>query len=174
MTRLYVLRSLQFFLEKLFRLTYSVTGYMQKKGRTSKTCRQHYSNQNVKQGQAHFFKLNWLLAGLVILKGRGPARVPAVPALTTIYLYSSRWQLVLCMPTDCQWREGMARFQLPNLSDRARGGAIHCWPPTDADNQLLMLDACAGSLITETTERLLEASRQRKHARPAGIHSLAK
>lgn len=49
-----------------------------------------------------FFKLNRLLAGLVILKGTVPACVPAVPALTTIYLYSSRWQLVLCMPTDCQ------------------------------------------------------------------------
>lgn len=49
-------------------------------------------------------------------KGAVLAYVPAVPALTTVYLYSTRWQLVLCMPTDCQWQEGMDRFQPPNLS----------------------------------------------------------
>lgn len=44
------------------------------------------------------------------------ASAPAVPALTTVYLYGSRWQLVLCMPTDCQWQEEIARFQPLKLS----------------------------------------------------------
>lgn len=53
-------------------------------------------------------KVTWEVEECTVL-----AYVPAVPDLTIVYLYTSRWQLALCMPTDCQGQEGMERFQLP-------------------------------------------------------------
>lgn len=59
---------------------------------------------------------------------------------------------------------------------------IHCFQPTDTDSLLRLCvpfdirSSCrlTESRITETKERLLEATRQRKHAKPAGLHSEAK
>lgn len=65
---------------------------------------------------------------------------------------------------------------------RTRSITIHCSQPTDTDSQLglrVPFDISSShrlteSRITETKERLLEATRQRKHAKPAGLHSEAK
>lgn len=65
---------------------------------------------------------------------------------------------------------------------RTRSQTIHCSQPTDTDSQLGMrmpFDISSSrrlieSRITKTKERLLEATRQRKHAKPAGLHSEAK
>lgn len=114
------------------------------------------------------------------------AHVPAVPARTAVYLYSSRWPLALHMPTDCQWQEGMDRFHPANLSAARPNHTLLCSPQTAVPPPLrhpapsprpmsLWTQAAnagpAASWLTKTTERLREATSQTKHAKPAGLHS---
>lgn len=97
---------------------------------------------------------NLIIGGVACLARKQwswPAHVPAVPALTTVYLYSSRWQLVPSMPTDCQWQEGMDRFQPPNLSaELVAKPYIAPSPQTliagEGSNYLLILAAYVDSL----------------------------
>ena len=59
---------------------------------------------------------------------------------------------------------------------RTLGQTMHWSLCTDTDNALDVSSSRrrTESRITETKEKLLEATRQRKHAKPAGLHSEAK
>lgn len=140
---------------------------------SSITCLQHHSSKNVKPVQPHFLiKLTSDWTGY--LKGHSSGLCTSC-STSDYCLFIQQQMATSALHADrlsVTGRNGQISAAQPFRLGLVVGPYIARRP--DADNQLLMLDTHAGLLITETTERLLEASSQRKHAKPAGLHSEAK
>lgn len=128
----------------------------------------------------------FLRAGLcswrAVWKATVQTHAPAVPARTAVYLYSSRWLLALHMPTDCQWQEGMDRFQPPNLSAVCPNHTLPSSPqtvvappnPTHSPSRFghkQRTQAPPHPGWQRPQRGFEKPPARRKHAKPAGLHS---